>query len=69
MKKVLVTVLTALTFYACFNNEEKPFNEVGYQIVNNNIDTIVMELKKAEIVTNTDSLKNIFINIMSTTIL
>ena len=62
MKKVLVTVLTALTFYACFNNEEKPFNEVGYQIVNNNIDTIVMELKKAEIVTNTDSLKNIFIN-------
>ena len=62
MKKVLVTILTALTFYACFNNAEKPFNEIGYQIVKNNIDTIVIGLKKAEIVTNADSLKNIFIN-------
>lgn len=62
MKKVFVTVLTALTFYACFNNEEKPFNEVVYQIVNSNIDSIVMGLKNAEIVTNADSLKNIFIN-------
>jgi cytochrome c peroxidase len=62
MKKILIALLCVLTFFACLNNAEKPFSEVSYAIVKNNIDTIIVNLQRVEKVSNADSLKSIFVS-------
>ncbi|MCU0320793.1 MAG: hypothetical protein MUE72_00170 [Chitinophagaceae bacterium] len=60
MKRVVILILSLLTFFACFNKVEKPFNEIAYTTVQNNIDTIIIGLQKVEKENNADSLKKIF---------